>query len=72
MLYNSHHIFPVTGNIINGGGYEEYQTSQVDQQQQRNHQKKLSEASRSYSTGKLSKFDVISHCFRIDSGGTEQ
>ena len=42
-----------------GGGYEEYQTCQVDQQQQRNHQKKLSEASRSYSTGKLSKLDAI-------------
>ena len=47
----------LTGN--SGGGYEEYQTCQVDQQQQRNHQKKLSEASRSYSTGKLSKLDAI-------------
>ena len=57
----------LTGN--SGGGYEEYQTCQVDQQQQRNHQKKLSEASRSYSTGKLSKLDAIyiSYCFPIDS-----
>ena len=47
----------LTGN--SGGGYDEYQTCQVDQQQQRNHQKKLSEASRSYSTGKLSKLDGI-------------
>ena len=50
-------IILLTGN--SGGGYEEYQTCQVDQQQQRNHQKKLSEASRSYSTGKLSKLDAI-------------
>ena len=69
--YASFTDFSIAGNTLNSGGYGEYPTCQDDQQQQRNHQKKLSEASRSYSTGKLSKFDGISFCFRIDSSGTK-
>ena len=55
------------GHSVVGDGYIECQTFQVDHQQQqhRNHKKKLSEASRSYSTGKLSELKMLDPIFLV-------
>ena len=55
------------GHSVVGDGYIECQTFQVDHQQQqhRNHKKKLSEASRSYSTGKLSELEMLNPIFLV-------
>ena len=55
------------GHSVVGDGYIENQTFQVDHQQQmhRNHKKKLSEASRSYSTGKLSELEMLDPIFLV-------